>query len=151
MVTPLTPLEWARSQLGVREATGHNDGTPAERYLDGEAGLPWCAAFVLWCFRKGCCEIPGNRWKLRAVRELYRALRDAGAFVTDPAPGDIVFFNARLGSDAGTTGWHVGIVETAMKDAIGTIEGNAGDAVRRCNHSRANPRIVGYARWPRSQ
>lgn len=41
------------SQLGVREATGHNDGKAVEMYLRAVGlgrGYPWCAAFVRWCF-----------------------------------------------------------------------------------------------------
>lgn len=41
------------SQIGVREATGHNDGKQVEQYLK-TVGLPkgyaWCAAFVKWTF-----------------------------------------------------------------------------------------------------
>jgi hypothetical protein len=40
------------SQIGVREATGHNDGKDVEKYLRSVGlgkGYPWCAAFVHWC------------------------------------------------------------------------------------------------------
>lgn len=40
------------SQIGVREATGHNDGRDVEKYLRSvglSRGYPWCAAFVHWC------------------------------------------------------------------------------------------------------
>lgn len=41
------------SQLGVREATGKNDGVQVETYLKSVKlgkGYAWCAAFVKWCF-----------------------------------------------------------------------------------------------------
>jgi hypothetical protein len=41
------------SQLGIREATGHNDGKSVEMYLQSVGlgrGYPWCAAFVRWCY-----------------------------------------------------------------------------------------------------
>lgn len=48
-------LHVARSQDGVREATGRNDGEAVAKFL-AAAGLriraPWCAAYVFWCLRK---------------------------------------------------------------------------------------------------
>jgi len=41
------------SQIGVREATGHNDGKDVEKYLRSVGlgkGYAWCAAFVRWCY-----------------------------------------------------------------------------------------------------
>jgi hypothetical protein len=43
------------SQLGIREATGHNDGKQVETYLAVTKlgkGNPWCAAFLAWCFHE---------------------------------------------------------------------------------------------------
>lgn len=40
------------SYLGVREATGHNDGVQVEKFLHNVGltkGFPWCAAFVKTC------------------------------------------------------------------------------------------------------
>ena len=47
-------LLWARSQVGVRELTGDNDGPEIDAYLlaAGKAAgsrLPYCAAGQLWC------------------------------------------------------------------------------------------------------
>lgn len=44
-----------RSQIGVRELTGHNDGKQVETYLATcklAKGNPWCAAFVTWTYKK---------------------------------------------------------------------------------------------------
>lgn len=41
------------SQVGVREATGKNDGKQVEAYLKSVKlgkGYAWCAAFIRWCF-----------------------------------------------------------------------------------------------------
>src|SRR6266542_4838979 len=43
------------SQVGVREKTGHNDGTQVEKYLTFchmTKGSEWCSAFVSWCFNE---------------------------------------------------------------------------------------------------
>ena len=40
------------SQIGVKEATGANDGKAVEKYLSFSGlrkGNPWCASFVAWC------------------------------------------------------------------------------------------------------
>lgn len=46
-------IDTALSQVGVREATGHNDGAAVEKYLKvcklGK-GYAWCAAFLAWDF-----------------------------------------------------------------------------------------------------
>ena len=146
----MTPLEHAISQLGVREATGRNDGIPATRYNDGEA-KPWCASFVRWCFEQAGAPLPGKRWLLPSVAHMERALQGAQAWASrelaEPAPGDIIFFADRGGSDAGP-GRHVGIVERVQGARVHTIEGNLGDAVRRTSHALASRRITGYGRWP---
>lgn len=44
-----------RNEIGVREATGKNDGTRVEEYLAScklAKGNPWCAAFLTWTFKK---------------------------------------------------------------------------------------------------
>lgn len=45
-----------KSQIGVREKTGNNDGAAVEVYLRTvglDKGYAWCAAFVKWCLVKG--------------------------------------------------------------------------------------------------
>ena len=139
----MTPLDIARSQLGVREASGRNDGIPAERYLDGQKGLEWCAAFTIFCFREAGCPLPGNRWKNRAVSELQAQLVIAGAEVdaADVQPGDIIVLTR-------TGGLHVGIVEKVHKNSVATIEGNVDNRVARRHHFMNSQRLVGFYRWP---
>ena len=51
------------AEIGVRELSGHNDGTAVEKYLSTVGlpkGYPWCAAFVNWVLRESCFRIgPG--------------------------------------------------------------------------------------------
>lgn len=140
-------LAIARRELAleVREATGRNDGTPAERYAFGDA-VPWCAAFVAYCFREAGAPLPGNRWRIRAVAELERELEAAGARVAAPRPGCVVTFNRRGASDAGA-GRHCGIVEAVAGDELVTIEGNVANAVRRQRHRRDDASIAGFFAW----
>lgn len=147
------PLSFALGELaaGVAEATGANDGVPAERYNDGEQ-KPWCASFVRWCFEQARTPLPGRRALLPAVKYLEEQLRLRGARVDVPAAGDVVCFALRVGSDAGP-GRHVGIVETVTRDARGlvitTVEGNSGNRVARRSYRAKDPRITGFYRWPR--
>lgn len=53
------------SEIGVREATGHNDGTQVEQYLRYTGlgkGNAWCAAFVCWVLGKAGVENPKTAW-----------------------------------------------------------------------------------------
>jgi len=55
----------AASQVGVREATGHNDGKAVEAYLAVTGlgkGYPWCASFISWVYRKAGFVKPNSAW-----------------------------------------------------------------------------------------
>lgn len=142
----MTPLEWAKTQLGVKEATGRNDGQPLMRYaLKDEAPLPWCARFVRAAFVQAGTPLPGNRWKLGSVAYMEDQLKRAGRWAPPgytPQPGDLVFFSWRAGSDAGR-GRHVAIVERVDGDMLHTIDGNVDNAVVRCARGRHRG-VTGY-------
>lgn len=147
MVAVRELLDVARSQLGVVEQTGKNDGIPAQRYNSGDE-LPWCAAFVLWCFKQCGLQIPGNHWTNRAVHTMYQNCLKTWGIRCEPLPGAIVFFNSRIASDPLSGGWHTGIVEKVKDLDVVCIEGNVRNAVARCHHSRADRRIQGFAFSP---
>lgn len=53
------------SQVGVREATGRNDGPEVEAYLATTnlgAGYAWCGAFVSWVFAQEGFDQPRTPW-----------------------------------------------------------------------------------------
>jgi hypothetical protein len=55
----------AESQLGVREATGHNDGEQVALYLqytNFPKDNPWCAAFVSWIYGQAGLKEPRTAW-----------------------------------------------------------------------------------------
>ncbi len=171
----LKALEIAQNELkeGIREATGHNDGIPAERYIATGEKLPWCAAFVLYCFRLVGVGFPGNPWSNRAVRQFWRNLGERDALLvvpqgslpttfrtvgqhaadvdsapfTAPGPGDLIFVSHRGKSDT-AAGWHMGIVERTTDTDITSIDGNIGNRVSRVHRSWADPHIAGFGRWP---
>lgn len=133
----------ARRELGVKEATGHNDGKEVEAYLQAVGmvkGQPYCAAFVSWVFKKAGYRKPRSAWS--------PALFPAKLQVRSPAPGHVfgIYF-PELKRIA-----HCGLVSQVKGDWIGTIEANTnlpgsreGDGVyARTRHFRT---IRCYANW----
>src|SRR5690606_29450817 len=54
-----------RAEVGVREATGNNDGPRVAEYLRYcglDEGYEWCAAFVSWCHGRAGYATPRNAW-----------------------------------------------------------------------------------------
>lgn len=145
-------IDVALSQLDITEATGHNDGVPAERYMQGDE-LPWCAGFVLWCNRESDDDkIATSRRlmvQLRSVNALEARMKTMERYVSRqdavPERNWVVFFQKRGESDPGT-GRHVGIVESVTDTHIHTVEGNSGNRVCRRSYRRDDPYITGYGR-----
>jgi len=160
-------IDVAVTQLGVKEATGQNDGIPAERYNKGDK-LPWCAAFALYCNANSDEQLAAETlkdWYLeRAVQTFEDHAKAKGWWYAPekfPQRGDYIFFGTRGASDKATAaaGRHMGIVEKVVVVnvptpyvVLTTIEGNLGNQVARVVHSLADPttkaRITGFARIP---
>jgi len=139
-------VQIALSQVGVCEATGRNDGIPAQRYANGRRE-PWCGDFVAWVYHQAGQQLPGNPKWLSGVQYMEDKLKAAGLYHTGtPAAGDIIFFsNPDAGSDV-TDGRHAGVVVGVDAGNVHTIEGNAGNCVRQRSYPLNSPRIAGYAR-----
>lgn len=136
--------------LGVREATGHNDGEPAALYMRGDR-LAWCAAAVWTWHRRAGVRIPWGYWPSRNVAVFETQAQRAGKWflpTRTPEPGDCVFYEWRMESDDGPGGRHMGIVESVdtLSGVLHTIEGNVGNEVRRCTRHLDSPSITGFAR-----
>ncbi len=135
----------ARGELGVREATGNNDGVPAQRYSFGQ-NEAWCANFVSWNFRQAGAQLPGNQDAIGSCDTMARELAKRGALFQKgqgtPQPGDIIFF----GKPGDLT--HVGIVQRVENGQVYTIEGNSGNRVAERSYPLDSPRIMSYGRWP---
>lgn len=149
-------VELAQAQIGIKEATGKNDGVPSEKFAGGRREA-WCAHFVAWLYRECGKPLPGDVMptKTRAnpiasVKAMHTQCARAKLLVENPEPGDVIFFNSRGDSDAGN-GWHVGIVESTDAVGVNTIEGNSANGVyrrryKRDGDNRLSGRIVGFAR-----
>lgn len=119
-------VETARSQIGVKEDTGKNDGRMVDTYLasTGLAGsrAPWCAAFIVWvgdtAFGASIFNpYPRSAW---SPSFLVKPTWDRQRRGTPLKPADVfgIWFNS-MGRVA-----HVGIVERNEGDWLVTIEGN---------------------------
>lgn len=138
-------LQAAKSQIGVREASGNNDGIPSQRFSGGR-NQPWCADFVSWSFRQSGHPLPGNQRRLASVSYMESQMKQAGKYHQGtPKAGDIIFFQTRGTSDSGP-GRHVGIVDRVENGRVYTVEGNSGNSVRERSYPLDSARITGYGR-----
>jgi hypothetical protein len=113
--------------MGIKEATGHNDGPEVEKYLayvGFKAGAPWCAAFVCWSYGQGCVDNPKTAWapslfpdnRTIYIRNAYKKAlpQKADLFgIYYSGPGRVC---------------HVGFIEEWGDRMILTVEGNTNDA-----------------------
>lgn len=118
-------MEIAKSQLFVREKTGHNDGKEVEQYLASVGlgkGFPWCMSFVFWSFHNSAeqLHIANPVPKTGGVLSCLAESRIRGYKITDePLPGDQGIMN--FGGGKG----HTFLVTEARPGAkVFTVEGN---------------------------
>jgi hypothetical protein len=113
------------SQIGVTEATGHNDGPAVERYLRSVGlgkGYAWCAAFVKWSMDSAHIKTKING----AAASCYdkdRLVYSKGRMIVEVRPNDVftLWYNAlnRIG--------HTGFINRQINDKVClTVEGNTG-------------------------
>lgn len=113
------------SQIGVREATGKNDGKQVESYLKSVKsvkGNPWCAAFVAWCFDQCGVKTVRSAWSpswFPSNRVIWK--QGVG---TVPHAGNVfgIWFNNRNRIA------HVGFIDEWHGKYAITVEGNTNDA-----------------------
>lgn len=115
----------ARSSLGIRELSGHNDGPLVDEILSS-VGLegtqaPWCAAFIVWLGDKTFGSVlnpyPRSGWSPTFLKNPTWNRQGRGVPLQ---PADVfgIWFNS-MGRVA-----HVGLVEKNEGDWLVTIEGN---------------------------
>lgn len=136
-------VDIAVREIGVSEATGHNDGRRVEEYLACTGlgkGYAWCAAFVSWTYAQAGLSAPRNAWSpaLFPLARRYtkkeiqqKAFRQADLFA---------IHSASLGRIN-----HVGIVRKVAGNWIWTVEGNSANRVS--SRRRALATIHAFANW----
>jgi len=110
------------SQVGIREATGHNDGLMVETYLASVnfgKGYAWCAAFVSWVYIQNGVVNPKSAWVPTWFTRNVIWKRDGLKNLT-PLPGDIF---GLYYPDKKIVG-HIGFIHRFGDKITITVEGN---------------------------
>lgn len=115
------------SEVGVREATGHNDGARVEIYLKSvnlPKGNPWCAAFVSYCLSANNIKNPRSGWAPAYFTTTSTIWTRGAEDNQQPLPGDLfgIYFRNK-GRIA-----HVGFVHKYGDTYTITVEGNTNEA-----------------------
>src|SRR3954467_2252427 len=118
-------------KLGVREVPDGSNRAPAIRRYETATrgamfGAPWCAYFVSYIAKSAGAPIGPGGSGLGYVPYIRSWAKQTRRWTQTPHPGDLITFPE-----------HVGLVENVYANhTLTTIEGNAGNAVRR-----------GWRRW----
>lgn len=123
-------IAFADTALGIREATGRNDGKSIDAILAtvgmAGTGAPYCAAFVVWvgdnALGKSKNPYPRSAWSPDMVRDATWTRGKGRA----PQPGDTfgIFFPAKNRIA------HTGLIRRNLGSVFETLEANtSGDAV----------------------
>lgn len=114
------------SQVGVKEATGKNDGPRVELYLrsvDLAPGAPWCAAFISWCYTVNGVDNPRSGWSPSYFPRAKTIYTRDGEIKATPQQGDVfgIYFSSmkRIA--------HVGFIHQWDSRMVVTVEGNTND------------------------
>ena len=161
-------LDIARAEIGYPEkdnsaalddfgAVGHGNYTKYARDLDRipgfyntkKQGAMWCDIWYDWVLVEAfgpemamqlLCQPAGSAGAGCSFSMSY--YQQHGQFhLTDPQPGDQIFFTYRPGEIS-----HTGIVEKVDGETVTTIEGNTSDMVARRTYQLGDSRIAGFGR-----
>ena len=137
-------LEIAKKEIGVKESAGNNDNnkrileylkTCSSQYKTDE--IPWCAAFLKWCFKKSGL----STFKLTAAA---RSFSQSSSLIKlkEPYFGSIVVF--KYNNNIRWSG-HVGILIDIINNNLKILGGNQSDQVKYSYFSL--DKVYGYY-WP---
>jgi hypothetical protein len=138
---PQMTLEIARGYLGIKEATGQNDGPFIEKlqlWASGAAAkliapwlerAPWCALFATYCVHEAAARIFADPLIPRecSSARLYAWYKKKGLLLASPVAGCIGLVK---GGPRGTHS-HTFIVESVDEKFVYGIDGNWKNAVSR--------------------
>jgi hypothetical protein len=111
------------SQVGVREATGKNDGKHVRKYLAAvnlSEGFAWCAAFVRWCFDQVGIKTSITAWSPTAHNASY-VIYERGKWKRDMHSGDVFTLYYPKKKRIGHTGF---VNRMTNSNTVETVEGN---------------------------
>lgn len=120
--------ELYRSQIGVREHSGKNDGLEVEIYLAScglKKGNAWCAAFVTWTFRECGIKAVVSAWSPNWFPSKNTIYTRGNSNNKIPQPADVfgIYFPEKKRIA------HVGFIDNWPDGAYAiTVEGNTNEA-----------------------
>ncbi|SEN45129.1 hypothetical protein SAMN05216436_11673 [bacterium A37T11] len=120
------------AEIGVREASGKNDGVRVQEYLQYtklRGNFSYCAAFISWVFYQAGMSEPKTAWS-PAMFPANRLVWERGKLdnlqLTTPLSGDVfgIYFQEfkRIG--------HCGFVDDWDETWCTTVEGNTANPIR---------------------
>ena len=115
------------SEIGVREASGRNDGARVEtflRYVKLGKGNPWCAAFVCWSLNQVKIKNPRSGWSPALFPVGSVIYQPSARKKQPPQSGDV--FGIWFASKKRIA--HVGFVDSWGTNYCTTVEGNTNEA-----------------------
>lgn len=146
-------IEAYSSQIGVREATGKNDGEAVEMFLAVTGlgkGYAWCAAFVAWAFNESGVVASKSAWSpswFPTSKTIY--IRGGDRNQTPQAADVFGIYFTNLKRIA-----HVGFVDDWQMNTshVITVEGNTNDAGSRegdgvYRKRRLKSQVYKVSRW----
>ena len=164
-ITPKQVLDLAAKYIGYKEKASNKDlysfdgnaGSgnytmfqeelaKAGFWNNNKQGYEWCTSFVAWCFWRLCGNVEAKR--ILCITGDYGAsctmwakyYAEQARLFTKPKVGDQFF---QRGSDGQPC--HTGLVESVSGSTFVTIEGNAGNMVKRVNRKLDNT-VYGFGR-----
>ena len=136
----------ASDMVGAAQSqVGQTGGQPYWSWYGFSSRVEWCAIFVSWCADQCGYLDAGIVPKFAGCGVGVQWFQNRGQWLpgsATPEPGMLIFFKW-YGSDSSIAD-HVGIVESVENGRVYTIEGNAGDQVRRNSYPIGYGEIKGY-------
>ncbi|MBW6397003.1 TIGR02594 family protein [Roseomonas sp. HJA6] len=133
----------ARGEIGQKEKQGASDNPRIREYFTwtslGEQpdSVPWCGAFISFCFGKGGALRKGEGSARAADWLLW------GRALDQPVRGCLVVLEAQAKGASG----HVGFLDSLSDSEVRLLGGNQADAVNVTTFRRGEVRKFGF-RWP---
>ena len=136
----------ASDMVGAAQSqVGQTGGQPYWSWYGFSSRVEWCAIFVSWCADQCGYLDAGIVPKFAGCGVGVQWFQNRGQWLpgsATPEPGMLIFFKW-YGSDSSIAD-HVGIVESVENGRVYTLEGNAGDQVRRNSYPIGYGEIKGY-------
>ena len=116
-------VEIAKAEIGTTEVPKDSNKTKYGKWF-GLDGVAWCGMFVSWCYAMRGKPLPNIGFKkgFAGCQTAVAYFKKNNRIVTEPNPGDIVFFDWNLDGRYDHTGIFVEWIEEGK--SFYSVEGN---------------------------